>query len=134
MSIYPRPITIKRPASTLSSTGGKAIAQPSQKGGVMPYSGQNQTPATGASPGEDTLFTGLPASIQSKGGGATTDTIPSGAPGPMRWKIYVPKSALQPPGIKNKDVVIDDEGQRYQVVSNYWNLLGYTLETIRLEA
>lgn len=131
---YPRIIAISRPASSLTPGGGGATAPVSQPGG-RPYTGLREPTSTGGT-SEPTLYPGLPASIQSLGARAivTKDAVPSAAPGPIRWKIFIPKSALAKGSVLDRDVVTDDEGSRYIVTANYWNSLGYSLEAVRQEA
>ena len=50
------------------------------------------------------------------------------------WAIYVPPSALPRGSVKDRDIILDDEGIRYQVGQAYWEVLGYKLVCIRLEA
>lgn len=117
--MYPRTVSITRP-----------LAQDSNAGGNVGYLGQNRL-------SETTIFTGLPASIQAPSIGSRRvggDSLPADAPGPIRWNVFVPKANLAKGSVQDRDIVIDDEGLRYQVAAAYWNLLGYKLQTIRLEA
>jgi len=41
----------------------------------------------------------------------------------------VPKGA-----VRDRDILVDDEGYRYEVGHAYWNILGMKLQCIRLEA
>jgi hypothetical protein len=36
--------------------------------------------------------------------------------------------------IRDRDIIVDDEGYRYEVSTNFWTGLGYQLSTIREEA
>jgi hypothetical protein len=36
--------------------------------------------------------------------------------------------------IRDRDIIVDDEGYRYGVSANYWTGIGYQLDCIRLEA
>jgi hypothetical protein len=36
--------------------------------------------------------------------------------------------------IRDRDIIVDEEGYRYEVGANYWTQLGYQLSTIREEA
>lgn len=135
VAIYPRTIAITRPASAQSTSGGAASAPASQVGGSVPYIGLREPTATGGT-SEPTIATGIPASIQALGSRvvAPLDALASSAAGPIRWKIFIPASALAKGAIRDRDIVTDDEGNRYDVSAAYWNSLGYALETVRLEA
>lgn len=97
------------------------------------YSGAEQ--GTGIE-GELVLFTKLPASVQLKAGGRTTKSgeLPGDAVTKPVWDIFIPASAISIYSIRDRDVIIDDEGYRYVVGANYWTSEGYQLSTIREEA
>jgi hypothetical protein len=125
-ALYPRTVTIERPNSQFAA--GAANAQLSQPGG-KPYFGLDRTAG-----GNTVIASNVPASLQSLGGRAQRSTnLPSSAPGPTRWKIVIPATAMQLGIINDRDIVIDDLGKRYMVSSDYYTALGYELEAIRLE-
>src|SRR5258705_11092172 len=69
---------------------------------------------------EALLFSGIPASVQcpSIGSRRTGDGIlPDDAPGPIRWNIFLPANAVPNGSIISRDIVVDDEGNRYQVAA-----------------
>lgn len=113
--IYPRTITITRPG-----------AQPAAVG--------DQGEAPSADPSLETpLASGLPASIQARNaGGKNSVGLPADGAN-QTWRVMIPKSAAGLGTIQNRDIVTDDLGNRYQVVADYWNSLGYNLITQRLE-
>lgn len=116
MNIYARTVTITRPSN--AATGGQVA-----------YIGQNRADET-------TVAAALPASVQSKSVGSRrsgTDKIAADAPGPIVWDIFIPRRALAKGLVRDRDIVTDDEGIRYQVAAAYWNILGWHLQTIRLE-
>src|SRR5689334_8568963 len=126
MALYPRKIEVHRAKTSATTTSTVGLAG---------YSGMTTEPAAGDAQGETVLFTGVPASIQAAQTGRKRDgSLPSDAVWAPTWRIYVPKSALPKGSVRDRDIVVDDEGSRYQVAQNYWNLLGYQLICIRLEA
>jgi hypothetical protein len=81
------------------------------------------------------LFTGIPASIQSgRRDARKTAFLPQDIVWAPTWKIFVPLSSLAKGTVRDRDIVVDDEGYRYEVGQAYWNILGYQLVCIRLEA
>lgn len=113
--IYPRTVTISRPG-----------AQPNRVGF------QGQSPSS--DPKKETLIADcIPASIQaSRTGGKSTVELP-GDSAPQTWRLYCPKSALDPDEVQNRDIVVDDLGRRFQVVADYVNSLGAGIHMQRLE-
>ncbi|GEP00651.1 hypothetical protein [Methylobacterium haplocladii] len=116
---YPRKITITRPE-------GDAVAAPGLQSG---YGGLDRD-------GEITVFQGLPASVQhATSSGRPAANVPADAQSATVWDIFIPRRAAPPMGaIVNRDVVIDDLGNRYQVIASYPHPMGFTLRTERLEA
>lgn len=86
--------------------------------------------------GETILFTGLPASIQLGAAGRTNKgtELPGDAIARPVWNIFIPATAIAQYSVRDRDIIIDDEGYRYMVGANYWTQLGYQLSTIRQEA
>ena len=100
--------------------------------GLGGYSGPEQ----GAGPeGEVVLLTGLPCSIQQKAAGKTkAGMLPADVIQKPEWVIEIPIWApVARYQIRDRDIVIDDEGYRYGVASNRWTVFGYRLSTVRLE-
>lgn len=101
--------------------------------GLGGYSGPEQ--GTGPD-GEVVLLTGLPCSIQKKASGKTKGAfLPGDIVSKTEWVIEIPIWApIARYQIRDRDLLIDDEGYRYDVVSNRWSVFGYQLSTVRLEA
>jgi hypothetical protein len=120
-SIYNRTITITRP-NVQAAVGSEGY------GGVNAATGLN--PAS-----ETTVATGLPASIQLASSMAKPlADLPSDIYNRTGWKIFIPASSAALGLINDRDIVTDDQSQRYQVTANNWDILGYTLMCERLEA
>lgn len=100
--------------------------------GVQPYSGVVFTPIAGNT---TTLFTGVPASIQAGVMGRKRDsTLPQDVSAAPTWFIYIPVYALAQYSVRDRDYVVDDEGYRYEVAQNWYDVLGYRLSCVREEA
>lgn len=124
--LYPRTIEVHRTRTPAGST---------DKLGLVGYSGTEQTTDPADPQGEIVLFTGIPASIQASQTGRKKDSsLPQDAVWAPTWRIFVPSSALDLYAVRDRDIIVDDEQYRYEVAQAYWNLLGYQLICIRLEA
>ena len=122
--LYPRTIEVHR----VKTVGDSASAV-----GLVGYSGAEQS--TTSPQGETVLFTAIPAQIQMATTGRKKDSsLPQDVVYAPTWYIYTPKRALKLYSVRDRDIILDDEGYRYEVAQNYWNLLGYRLTCIRLEA
>lgn len=100
--IYPRTITITRP----TRTGGK---------GFTGYSGQNIEP-------DAPVASNIQASIQESNASGKN---PAGLPGDSKqsnWRIFFRAANGL---VQEHDIITDDLNVRYQVVTPYWNSLGY---------
>jgi len=76
----------------------------------------------------------LDASIQEKGAGTNPVKLPSDGAKVM-WKIHFRAPDQTTPGlVKDRDLIIDDEGIRYQVVAARHTLLNWQCLCERLEA
>lgn len=108
--LYPRTIAITRPR-TSSGTGVQSY------GGVVAAA-------------EDPVASGIAASIQlARLGGAGLVPLPADA-ARSRWRIFFKgPSSL----VRDRDIITDNLGVRYQVSAAYWNSLGYACECERLE-
>lgn len=122
--LYPRTIAVHRSitvAGTADAIGG------------VGYSGMQQSASNGQ--GENALFTKIPANIQAASTGRKKDSaLPSDPVVQPTWNILTPKRALALGSVRDRDIIIDDENYRYQVSQAYWNILGYKIICIRLEA
>jgi hypothetical protein len=125
--LYPNTIAVHRPIT---------VAGVSDSVGLVGYSGMTENPASTDSgqQGETVLYTGVPASIQARQTGRKRDSaLPSDAVFAPTWAILVPESALPKGSVRDRDIIVDELGYRYEVAQDYWNL-GYQLNCIRLEA
>lgn len=114
--IYPRTINITRQPN---ATGG----------GVQPYAGVNPS-------AEQTIFTGLSASIQQTSTSARPDAnLPADARSRSIWRVLMPLSSGVTAGsVLRGDIVTDETGQRYMVWAPYVNSMGPNMLVERLEA
>jgi hypothetical protein len=115
--LYPRTVSFYREGTQLAT-------------GTSVYLGHNRAI-------ESLVFSGVAASVQCPnvtprriGDGV----LPDDAAGPVRWNIFLPANAVPKGSIISRDIVVDDEGNRYQVIVAYWTLLGWKIQTVRLEA
>lgn len=119
--IYNRTVSINRPGTIPVPSGGTPSVVVTGYGGV--------TDGT-----ETTLYTGLMASIQVKSAVRQhLNALPADTRAPYVWSVFLQKSAVPLGGIENRDIVIDELGNRYQVESAQWGLLGYHLRCRLLE-
>lgn len=126
--IYSRLITVSR---------NKSVAGVNDSVGNTGYSGFEQ--GVGVE-GETILYSNLPCVIQlgssgsrsrtSKGGGE----LPGDAVTKPIWTIFIPANSISIYSIRDRDILTDDEGYRYEVAANQWLNLGYQLSVIREEA
>lgn len=122
--VYPRKVDIHR---------NRTVAGLLDVIGPTGYSGAEQ--GAGAE-GEVPLLIGLPASIQLGSAGRTTVNVglPGDAVSKPVWKVFIPASVIKQYAVRDRDVLLDDEGYRYEVSANLWTASGYELSTVRLEA
>ena len=79
------------------------------------------------------ILSGLRASIQEKGKASRMDlALPADTEGGANWSIFIPDATNGQ--IQNRDVIVDELGNRYQVGAAYWNSLGYRCRCKQLEA
>lgn len=125
--LYPRLISIRRPRTPAVVAGQEQV-------GLIDYSGLEQTTDPGPR-GEDILYINIPATIQPKTPGRTKGTL---LPGDIiykpEWTISTPPDVIPQYGVRDRDIVYDDEGYRYAVAQNAYTSLGYNLVCIRLES
>jgi hypothetical protein len=123
-ALYPRTIAVHRV---------KTVGDVSTTVGLTGYSGAEQS--TTSAQGETVLFTGLAASIQAgTTGRKKASSLPQDVVFAPTWYIFVPAGALAQYSVRDRDIIVDDEGYRYEVSQNWWDILGYRLTCIRLEA
>ena len=126
MTLYPNTIEVRR---------AKTVAGSSDAIGGVGYSGTDVTTNPADAQGETVLYTRVPASIQAAATGRKRDSaLPQDAVSNPTWDIYVPATGLPEGAVRDRDIIVDDKQYRYEVGQAYWNLLGYKLMCIRLEA
>lgn len=119
--------------STIDIHRVKTVAGANDAIGLTGYSGAEQSPTSAQ--GETVLYTGIAASIQSGTTGRKKDSsLPQDAVFAPTWFIFTPANAIAKGGVRDRDIVIDDDGYRYEVAQSQWDILGYKLSCIRLEA
>lgn len=115
--LYNRTVSIYRQATQVAA-------------GNVGYMGRDKTKET-------LVYSNLVASIQAPSIGSTRsgdDRLPYDAPGPARWNIFLPMGVAPIGTIKTRDIIVDDNNDRYQIAVAYANILGWKLQAIRLEA
>lgn len=115
--LYPRTISIKRPS--MPSTAGN-----------VGYQGLGEARET-------LIASGIPASVQISSSGRNSNPVglPSDSPGPIKWTIMLPSSALPGlPLIMERDVIYDDLGRRFQVSAYEPTGIGAHIDSVRLIA
>lgn len=120
--LFPRRIDVHRSRNPKSTTVGGAG-----------YSGREASTAPSNPEGEDVIFTGISCNIESRGVGRSTGqmTLPGNVSRNPQWRIMTQPLPLG--SIRDDDIIIDEEGYRYQVALNYWTPIGYSMDCIRLE-
>lgn len=114
--IYPRLITITRPGAQSTTEVGFQGEAPSSQRGL-----------------EETIATGVPCSIQSKGGGNNPVGLPADGK-QTTWRVLTPLGALADGQVQDRDIVVDDLGRRFQIQADYTNSLGANFLVQRIEA
>jgi hypothetical protein len=125
--LYPRRIEIHR-VKTVAGASDDTI-------GLTGYSGVEASTNPSNPRGETVLYTKIPANIQAAAAGRKRDSgLPQDAVSNPTWTIYLPVTALPKGAVHDRDLVLGDEQCRYEVGQAYWNILGWKLMCIRLEA
>jgi hypothetical protein len=126
--LYSRTISIRRLKT-------EAVQNQIQQVGLLGYSGAEQSDSPSDASGEQILFNNIPCSIQAEQSGRTKDGyLPTDVTQKPTWLIIIPRSALPQYSVRDRDIVVDDEGYRYGVASNWFTPLGYNLTCVRMEA
>ena len=122
--IYNRVINVHRTVIQADTTPGI---------GDTGYSGETQVtgPAVGQ---EQVIYSNIPAVISPKAAGRSKGPLPADLVYKTSWTIGVPVDAVPEFGIRDRDIIIDDDGYRYSVGAAGWTALQWNLECIRLEA
>ena len=121
--LFPRTVDLRRSNVPMASNAK----------GLGGYSGREAAAAPPDPNGETVLMTGIACTIEARGIGRATGkmTLPGNVTVHPQWRIITVPLPLYT--IRDNDILIDDEGYRYQVAMNQWGILGYTLDCIRLE-
>ncbi|MDE2101963.1 MAG: hypothetical protein KGL39_32250 [Patescibacteria group bacterium] len=81
---------------------------------------------------ERTIVQKVTAAIQYAGKGKTIAGLPGDVPSTF-WRILVPLALLANGTVQTRDIVTDEAGVRYVVISPNWTSLGYQMGCERLE-
>lgn len=79
------------------------------------------------------LMTGISCRIDPRGIGRATGAmlLPGSVSKHPQWRISTQPLPLGT--IRDNDILVDEEGYRYQVALNGWTTTGYVMDCIRLE-
>lgn len=124
--IYPRVIDIHRPKPQAVGSGPNVAT-------LKSYTGT--TTDVVSTTGENLVLAALPAAVQfvsplSRGAGSN---LPSDTHAPGAWRIFIPAASAAITAIQNRDIIVDDQGNRYQVEDSYWTFFGWHLRARLLE-
>lgn len=120
--LYPRVISVRR---------SRSVAGETTVGGTT-YQGREANTSVADPQSETVLLTGISASIQSRGVGRVAHALlPGNVTDHPQWRILTMPMPLG--SIRDDDIIVDEEGYRYQVAQNYWTPMGYRLDAVRLE-
>jgi hypothetical protein len=123
--IYPRTVSVYRSKPNSGPTA--------QSVGLLGYSGREDSELASDAQGLTLILEDVPVNIGARGAGRVmSGTLPSDATRHPQWRILTKK--LDRYAIRDNDIVVDDQGYRYQVTQNYWTPMGFRLDTVRLEA
>lgn len=144
MTACPPPNTPVRPWETLNGVMfdrfvdvHRTIPQEAQfkEIGNVGYSGMESTTTPGVGvEGEQVLYVGVPATIVPKAPGRGKGPLPADVVYKPVWTISIPGNAVPQHAIRDRDLIIDDEGYRYSVGAAGWSPMAWSLDCIRLEA
>lgn len=124
--LYPRTISIRR--ANPAAGANDAV-------GDVGYSGDVNVVNNSGGPGETVLFTKIPCSIVPDSPGRPSGIgLPMDATSRPRWLVTIPPGTVCDGMIRDRDIFVDDQGYRYEVIQNYWTALGWQIPVLRLEA
>jgi hypothetical protein len=115
--IYPYSVTIKRQAAVA------VVGETKTYGGVQAAT-------------ETTVVEDLPANIEYYSTSIPNESgMPGNSYGRGRYRVFIPieYGGVRSIGVQKSDTVIDDDGNRYQIHSAYWNSLGYAIHADLIE-
>lgn len=114
--MYPRTIAVTRPSA------------PTGVGYTGSYSGVLK-------PTETPVVSGIAANIQAKTtmGRILAGTLPSASPGPIVWRVFIARGVVADDVIKDRDIITDDLGRRFQIEAAYINSMGWNIACVRLD-
>lgn len=126
--LYPRMISVHR----LKTPGGSA----SDIIGLAGYSGAEQSTSPTDLQGETILYSCVAATINAASTGRKRfgTGLPGDAVVQPTWDIFPSPGSILKGGVRDRDIVYDDESYRYEVGQAEWNITGYRLICIRVEA
>lgn len=115
--------------SVLRPISNAAAASPSV--GLIGYGGVLPDIAAIGQDGESLLATGVPAAIgPTRSGTRPGGLLPADAAGPNAYVVYLP---LPKGWLRDRDIIIDELGHRYQVSVADWTYVGCVAQATRLE-
>lgn len=108
-----------------------AVTRPTGQTGVgaQGYSGVQQGTET-------PVVSNIPACIQSRATSSRLgrELFPAAAPGPIVWRVFIPENMVADDVIKDRDIITDDLGRRFQVEAAYPTQMGWNIAAVILEA
>ena len=123
--LYPRTVSFSRPTIT-----------PPTQVGDQGYEAQRGAADATPESGDDVALAGLAnlkCSIQlDRQGQANPTNLPTDVREAL-WRIFIPGRSAALGQITEHDIATDDLGKRYDVVSAYWDSLGYQIKARLLE-
>jgi hypothetical protein len=127
MGLYPRRVSIFATEQTIGPSAAATV-------GEVAYQGRLDSVARNVLDEETPLFEDVPCDIMLKRAGRSRgQSLPSDAMASTMWSISFPAWALPLHSLRDEYIIRDDEGYRYIIGSNFWTILGYQVEVIRLE-
>ena len=128
-----RTVEVRRIFSNVPGSSSPGAPPPSAIGDIG-YIGAEQTTTPGVGvEGEQVLYVGLPATIAPGAAGRGKGPLAADLVFKPGWNISIPASAVPKYGIRDKDIIVDDEAYRYQVTAAGYSAMAWNLQTIRLE-
>lgn len=115
--LYDRTISVRRPVTNGAITGVQLAS----------YSGVEAATET-------VLFSGVKTSIQTRSSVRQhMNALPADSRAPYVFSFFPERRAFSVGDIKNRDIIVDDVGDRYQIEAIEWTLLGPHIRALKLE-